>query len=533
MRGSELGREAGASPRMAVLDLRHLSKTFDGTRVLRDASLTVEPGEIHGLVGQNGSGKSTLIKILAGFHSPDPGGELIVNGKAINFPLRPGQFRQIGLSFVHQELALITNLSAVENFRIDDLSTKNRWRINWRDERRRASEVFAQYGVPIDPAEPVADLSPTNRALLAIIRAVEEARVARPEDHYGLLILDEPTVSLPASGKQLLFDLVRDIARRHTSVLFVSHDLDEVLEITERVTVLRDGEVQGTVTSSGVTKQHLVEMIVGRRFVAPTVARRAVDERPAAIQVRELSGSLLHGVSFDLRPGEVLGLTGLGGTGFEEVPYLLFGARGAGTGSLTLAGREFDLTRISPVDAIAAGVVLVPADRKRDGSEGTLSIADNVLLPVVASYFRRGRLNRALMQRDAQGLLTRFTVRPNRPELPYQVLSGGNQQKALLAKWLQTRPKLLLLHEPTQGVDIGARQDIFRLIRDAVREGTAVICASTEYEQIATICDRVLVFGRESRTVELTGDQITKDRIAEQCYALMGDPLSSAKGLRE
>ncbi len=506
-----------------VLELRHVSKTFAGTRALEDANLIIRRGEIHGLVGQNGSGKSTLIKILAGFHSPDAGGELLFNGRPIDLPLRPGQFRQLGMSFVHQDLGLILSLSVLENLRIAELSTRHQWLIRWRREHQLARELFQQFGLSINPSVMVADLTPANRALLAIVRALGETRVGVTEaDGYELLILDEPTVFLPAPGKRQLFATLRDIARRRASVLFVSHDLDEVLEITDRVTVLRDGQVRGTVDSRSATTDHLVEMIVGRRFVVPTVEHHASRQESAHVSVRGLTGWLIRDVALDLHRGEIVGLTGLAGTGFEEIPYLLSGARRATAGTLSMNGATHDLATFFPARAVAAGVALVPADRLREGSEGSLSIADNVLLPVLDRYFHRLRLDRGRMASDVKTLLGRFTVRPNRPSLKYQLLSGGNQQKALLAKWLQTAPRLLLLHEPTQGVDIGARQEIFQLLRDSARRGTTIVCASTDYEQIAAICDRVIVFGR-GRMRELGEREMTKDRIAEQCYALMGE----------
>jgi ribose transport system ATP-binding protein len=219
-----------------------------------------------------------------------------------------------------------------------------------------------------------------------------------------------------------------------------------------------------------------------------------------------------------VREGEVLGLTGLLGSGFEEIPYCLFGARSAAAGRVEVDGKTYDLRGMSPSRALEAGIALIPADRQRDGSVGSLSVGDNVTVPVLHKYRSRVGLNRSRMQRDARKLLERFDVRPPDPRLKYGSLSGGNQQKAMLAKWLQTKPSLLLLHEPTQGVDVGARQQIFQLTRKAAADGTAVVCVSTDYEQLAAVCDRVAVFGRGRVARELTGDQLTKERIAEQCY---------------
>jgi ribose transport system ATP-binding protein len=223
-------------------------------------------------------------------------------------------------------------------------------------------------------------------------------------------------------------------------------------------------------------------------------------------------------VSLTVREGEVVGLTGLLGSGFEEIPYYVFGARSAAAGRLELDGNIYDLRGMTPSRALAAGVALVPADRQRDGSVGSLSLADNIAVPVLHKYRSRVRLNRRRMRSDVRKLLEQFDVRPPDPGLKYQSLSGGNQQKAMLAKWLQTKPSLLLLHEPTHGVDVGARQQIFQLTRKAAADGTAVLCVSTDYEQLAAVCDRVVVFGRGRVARELTGDQVTKERIADQCY---------------
>lgn len=508
-----------------VIQLNHISKTFGGVRALADVDLTIERGEIHGLVGENGSGKSTLIKILAGYHGPDhDGGALSVNGHPVRLPLRPGQFRQLGMSFVHQDLGLVPSLTVLENLRVGNLSAPGGWRISWGRERERAQRVFEEFGVPIDPMAKVADLRPTDRARLAIVRAVEEIRAvdAGVGAGRGLLILDEPTVYLPAAGKRQLYDLMREIASNRASVLFVSHDLDEVREITDRVTVLRDGRVRGTVVTAETTDDQLVNMIIGRQLKAMVVEHSDVQKRPADIAIEGLSGGFLHNVDIGIHKGEVLGLTGLLGFGFEEVPYFVFGARKPRRGSLSVDGRRYDLTAMTPTRALDAGIALLPADRQREGSVGSLTVADNVMLQVIDRYFLGLRLRRTNMTTDARGLLDKYDVRPRDPDRPYQTLSGGNQQKVLFAKWLQTRPALLFLHEPTQGVDVGARQEIFRVIRQAAGEGAAVVCVSSDYEVLATVCDRVVVFGRGNRLRELQGEEITKERIIEQCYALAG-----------
>ena len=510
--------DGDAAPR---LELRGLSKSFGGTRALRSVDLSVLPGEVHGLLGENGSGKSTLIKVLAGFHEPDEG-ELLIDGEDVRLPLPPGQFRELGMSFVHQDLGLVEQLSVLENLRVADIAaSRSRWLIPWRRERRRARETFERYGVRIDPAAMVGELKPVERALLAIVRALEEIRaVGRGQ---GLLVLDEPTVFLPREGVERLFALVRDAAATGASILFVSHDLDEVREITDRVTVLRDGALVGTVDTRTTSETTFVQMIVGRQLAAlPDVEHADLSGGQVGVSVRGLTGASVTGISFDMHEGEIVGLTGLLGSGFEEVPYLLYGARPASAGQLALDGRTIDVTRLTPAAATRSGLALIPADRKTDGSVGSLPVVENMALVMLDRYFNGFALERRRMRRETAAVMRTFDVRPNDPGLPYGALSGGNQQKALLAKWFQTEPRLLLLDEPTQGVDVGARQQIFELIRAAVEErGLHVLCASSDYEQLALLCGRVIVFGRGRVWRELVGDDVTKERIIEQSYAAM------------
>jgi ribose transport system ATP-binding protein len=512
------------APRLA---LRGLSKSFGGTQALRGVDLTVLPGEVHGLLGENGSGKSTLIKILAGFHAPDSG-ELWIDGADVRLPLAPGQFRELGMSFVHQDLGLVESLDVLENLRVADLAaSRSRFRISWRAERARAREAFERYGVRLDPAATVADLKPVERALLAIVRALEEIRTVGRG--HGLLVLDEPTVFLPREGVERLFDLVREAALNGASILFVSHDLDEVREITDRVTVLRDGALVGTVETAATTEAAFVEMIIGRRLAAlAEPAHPDLSDRQVAVSVEGLSGRIVDDVSLQVHEGEIVGLTGLIGSGFEEIPHLLFGSSRARSGRLVLRGTALELERLTPAAATRAGLALIPADRTLDGSVGALPVVENLALPVLDEYFNGFALERRRMRRDAAELMHTFDIRPPEPSLLYGELSGGNQQKALLAKWLQTEPRLLLLDEPTQGVDVGARQQIFELLRRAVSErGMHVLCASSDYEQLAVLCDRVIVFGRGRVWRELAGRDVTKDRIIEQCFAAMASEAAA------
>ncbi len=512
------GPDARAAEGPPALSLRGVSKHFGGAQALLKADLTIRAGEVHGLLGENGSGKSTLIKILAGFHEPDSG-ELEFAGRTVPLPLPPGRFRELGIGFVHQDLALIPTLTVVENLRTGLIARSGSLRsISWRGEARRASAVFERYGLALDPTATVADLRPVDRALLAIVRAIEDVR--GEHEGPGILVLDEPTVFLPRSEVEHLFSLVREIAASGGSVLFVSHDLSEVGDITDRVTVLRDGRVVGTAVTAETDESRLVEMIIGRRLSAFAGAHRDhAGEAPVA-SVTGLAGPGIEDASLSVAEGEVLGLTGLAGSGFEAVPYLLTGAWTASAGRLRLDGDDHDLTRMTPGRALRARIALIPGDRQRDGAVGSLSVTDNLTLPRLPRFRAHGTLGRGRMHRLTAEAMERFDVRPPAPRADYGSFSGGNQQKALLAKWLDTSPRLLLVHEPTQGVDIGARQQIFATIRAVADRGACMVLASSDHEQLAQICDRVLVFGRGRIVSELRGDDVVKDRITEQCYAV-------------
>ncbi len=495
------GARAASQGAPLALLLTGLTKTFGGQRALDDVTLEVARGEVHGLLGQNGSGKSTLIKILAGFHAPDPGGRLTLSGVDVPLPLAPGAFRRHRIAFVHQHLGLIPALSVLENMLIGELAGSRSVALNWRAERRRVAARFAAYGLSLDPDAKLRDLSPVQRALLAIVRAADEMGGGE-----GLLILDEPTPFLPRRDVDQLFNVVRDVVKTGASVIFVSHDVDEVREITDRATVLRDGRVAARLVTSHSSKPEFIDMTAR----PPTPPAQAKPQ----LEVSGLTGGSLDNLSLEAGKGEIVGLTGLLGSGYDEAPYLLFGAR-PGTGVMRIGESRLDVAALTPRAAIEAGIVLIPADRANAGAVGALSVTDNVTMPVLDKG--RWLLSRPRLRRLAVALSERYEVRPANPRLPMASLSGGNQQKVLLAKWLQRSPQLVLLDEPTQGVDIGARQTVFRHIAEAAAAGATVICASSDYEQLAAICGRVLIFSGGRIVATLNGSEITKQAIAEQC----------------
>ncbi|PRY17471.1 sugar ABC transporter ATP-binding protein [Kineococcus rhizosphaerae] len=513
-----------------AIRLSGLSKTFGAQRALDDVTLEIPAGTVHGLLGENGSGKSTLIKVLTGVHEPDPGARLEVRGREVDLPLPPGAFRDLGISVVHQDLGLLPDLSVAENMRIAQGIAARRAVVSWRTERRLAGQTLRRHGLDIDPAAPVATLSDTERALVAILRAVDELG-----EHRTLLILDEPTVFLPREGTDLLFRVVADlVADGSTSVLLVSHDLTEVLDHTHAVTVLRDGRVAGTVESATTDPAGLTELIVGADLAA-AVRRHAVSgpaapERPVAgrgrVQVAALTSPRLAGISFDVARGEVLGLTGLAGSGYAEVLPALYGAGGKVSGDLLVDRDALQLSTLTPSRALATGVVHVPADRRRDGGIAEESVERNVTMPVMTTLGTRFRLDRTALRRRAAELCRAYDVRPFDPGKAFGTLSGGNQQKAVLAKWLQTDPRVVLLAEPTQGIDVGAKAFVFDLLRRTAERGASILLASSDYEQLATVCDRVLVLARGHVVAELSGADLNQavlsDRVLSSTRLLPG-----------
>ena len=500
----------GAAPR---LELRGVTKTFGGVRALDDVCLSILPGEVHGLLGTNGSGKSTLIKVLSGFHAPDAG-SLEIDGRAVALPMPLGQSEAHGLAFVHQNLGLLLEASVLENLIAGDHERLNPWRINWRAESERARALLAEYHLDLRPDQIVADLSPVQRAQLAIVRAADRVREHRHHGAPGILVLDEPTPFLPQDDVAKLFAIMRRLKDSGVAIIFVSHDIDEVLEVTDRSTVLRDGKVIGTYDTASTDRATLVHAIVGRAISADRRVS-ALSEAPAIATIKGLTGKILRDVSLSVRPGEVLGLTGLIGSGHDEVPMLLSGAGQAQSGVLTLEGRAHDLTRLRPADAIAARIAFIPADRQRLGIAPDLALTENAMLPMLGLG---AWLNHAKLRRATADLMKRFTVKADNPGQAASELSGGNQQKLVLGKWLQLAPQLVLLDEPTQGIDVGARQEIYDRLAEVCAQGGAVICATSEFEQLETIAHRVLVFDRGRIKAELKGDDVTKASIAQACY---------------
>jgi ribose transport system ATP-binding protein len=499
----------------AALQLHGVSKSFDGVRVLHDVDLEVMPGEIRGLLGQNGSGKSTLVKILAGYHKPEPGADAWLWGRRVSFPIeRP---RECGISIIHQDLGLVDTISVQENLGAGSRFGAGRFSpIRRAAERRVTRGLLAQVGLEVDPDDAVGELSPAERAMVAILRAVRQ--LDEQSTQQRLLVLDEPTVYLAGPEVERLLNTMKSLAEAGAAVVFISHQLNEVLAVADRVTVLRDGEVVATVTTDETSPAELASLMLGHDLEAFYPARTDVSFETQAetslLWIDRLAGKTVSDVSFAVVPGEIVGVTGLAGMGQDELPYLIVDVRSVRAGTVAVDGR---VVRLSPAKALSLGIVLIPGNRQRDGVWSQAAAWENVTLPYLGNYFQHGWLRRSQEKADTASLMKRFAVRPPVPERELRTFSGGNQQKVVLAKWLQASPRVVLMHEPTQGVDAGARMEILEVLKSIVAAGTAAVVFSTDYEQLAHICHRVLVLWNGTITTELRDHDVTENTIRLAC----------------
>ncbi|GAA2229327.1 sugar ABC transporter ATP-binding protein [Herbiconiux moechotypicola] len=508
--------ESGAPP-VPRLEVESLCMTFSNNRVLRDVAIDVRPGEIHALIGQNGSGKSTLAKVLTGLYEPDPGTRVMVDGVGLRLPVRPREARERGVAVVHQSLGLIEGRSVLENMRVGRLQASRLLRrIDWKRERAAAEAVFQRLGRSVPLNAEVGSLREEDRATVAIARALQDA-----EPGSGLIIFDESTRSLGRRSLEHFFQILDEIVSTGTAVLMITHRLEEVVDAADRVTVLRDGRVvEAGREVEGLNEAALTAMMLGRNLI--DLERRspgtATVDAPA-VTVEGLTGLGVRDVALTVAPGEVLGLTGLAGSGYDDVPYLLSGVTPAESGTLDLGGQRLDVPGLTPATAIDAGIALVPEGREHAGLAMSLSAAENAVFPASSRSTRPlSRLDRAGELARVSEWMDRLDVRPRQPKALVKTFSGGNQQKVLLAKWLATSPALFILHEPTQAVDVGARHTLVAAIRSAASNGCAVLVAGSDENELALLCDRVIVFGEGSVRQELSGD-LTPDGIVEAIYS--------------
>jgi ribose transport system ATP-binding protein len=462
---------------ISVLHIEHLHKTFPGQVALTDVDLEVAPGEVHALVGQNGSGKSTLIKVLAGYHQPDPGASATVSGES--FELGNGRAAAAaGIRFVHQDLGLVDAVNTTENLALGArYRGKSLQRINWAQEHASAQVALSSLGFPeFDVRSPVALLSPAQKTVVAIARALTGW------DHGAkLLVLDEPTASLPGDDVERLFDVVKGLRNRGVSILYVSHHLDEVLRDSKRVT---------TESVRALNHQSLVERIIGRELETTDHQESAIGDAPV-LSIRGLVGGAILGVDLDVRPGEIVGITGITGSGRESLVGLLSGQLPRIAGTVSVRGVE--LPNYAPRAALNAGLAFVPSDRSTRGVVPTMGVRENLSICDVSPHFVGGRLRANSEIIETQKWIDQLSIKTSGPDSPITALSGGNQQKVMFGKALRLDPRVLVLDEPTQGIDVGAKDQIHSLIETASTNGIATVVSSSDVEELVRLCHRVVV----------------------------------------
>jgi len=476
-----------------------ITKSFGGVRALRGVNLEVRPGEVHALLGENGAGKSTLIKILSGVHAYDEGA-IEIDGRTVAFD-DPKQSRDAGIAVVYQDLSLVESLSVGANLL---LGREPRTRFGFLKKRKLMAEAEAflkQHGIPLDPRATVGALPFAYRQMTEICKALM--------GDLRLLILDEPTSALTSDEEQILFDAIAAVTRRGVGVIYVTHRLNEVFRISQRVTVLRDGANVGTYATAETDMKQLVAAIIGPGHAA--MQAQQLERGSGALRTAKFIGSSvltmtgvgnerLRGLDLTLCASEIHGLAGLIGSGRTEILETIFGLRRVERGEIAIAGEKRALR--SPAEAIAQGIALVPEDRHMQGLVLEHSIERNLTLPRLPSFSRWGWVRQRDAAHEARAAITRLAVKAPGPTSLVKTLSGGNQQKVVFAKWNHPRPRVLLLDEPTVGVDVGAREEIYSLVRSAAAEGTGVLVVSSDLPELMLLCDRisVVVDGRIERT---------------------------------
>ncbi|GAA4435322.1 sugar ABC transporter ATP-binding protein [Phytohabitans houttuyneae] len=486
-----------------LLTLAGVRKSFGAVHALADGRLDLRAGEVHALVGENGAGKSTLVKVLAGVHGPDEG-VMALDGQPVFFG-GPADARAAGIAVIYQEPTLFPDLSVAENIFMGRQPLRSLRRIDTAAMRQRTEELFARLGVRMDPDRPARGLSIADQQLVEIAKALSfDARV---------LVMDEPTAALSGVEVERLFAVVRSLREAGAAVLFISHRFDEVFALCERVTVMRDGRWVSTDPTAELTVGQVVRRMVGRE-VSQLYPKQDTTPGEVVLQVRDLTrAGVFDRVSFEVRGGEIVALAGLVGAGRSEVVRAVFGVDGYDSGEVFVAGKR--LAKGRPAAAMAAGVALVPEDRRQQGLVMELSIERNATLTRRWSLSRLGLLGPRTEREDAYKWTRRLQVKAGHLSDPVSTLSGGNQQKVVLAKWLSTDPKVLIVDEPTRGIDVGTKAEVHRLMSQLAVEGVAVLMVSSELPEVLGMADRVLVM-HEGRLVE----EITRDRADEESVML-------------
>ena len=485
----------------AILELKNITKSFSGVEVLHQVAFNLKRGEVHALLGENGAGKSTLVKVITGVHQPDSG-EIYLNGEQVHFG-DARDSRQAGIAAIYQELSLFPDLDVAENIFVGRQPTTRGGRVDWRKLYAEAGELLTSLGVHLDLKQKARNLSIAQQQMVEIARAFSiNARI---------LIMDEPTSSLTLSEVADLFRLVRRLRGDGTAILFISHRLEELFELADCITVLRDGSYVDTRPIQEVTRDDLIRMMVGRT-ITNLFPKQDVPAGDVILKVDHLSHEgTFQDISFELRKGEILGMAGLVGAGRTNVARTLFGVEPATSGTIQIYGKDIRIT--SPQQAIQLGLAYVPEDRLLHGLIPAMQINANISLPMLQDYANRGWLQTQAERKAAYDVACQMEVRANNIWQRARELSGGNQQKVVLAKWLLTNPNILILDEPTRGIDVGTKAAVHALMSKLASEGMAILMISSELPEVLGMSDRIIVMREGHMTAHFTRAEATQEKI--------------------
>lgn len=481
-----------------MLELKNITKTYPGVVALNNVSVTFQQGEVHAVMGENGAGKSTMIKIISGAINPDPGGEIIFDGKSYT-QMTPALSAENGVAVIYQDINLVTPMTVAENMFMGRKMGKgySKRRLN-----KLAQEIFDEYGFQLDPAMRVERLSPANQQMVEIARAIS--------NNSKIMIMDEPTAPLAAAEVDLLFSIIAKLKAKGVTVIYISHRMDEVFQITERVTVLRDGQYVTTINTADTNRQQLVNLMVGREL-NENFPTRKTPVGDVILEAKKLTGNSVENISFRLHRGEVLGFAGLVGSGRSETMELICGAKKMDSGEVWMNGQKMHIN--SPASAIEHGIGLIPEDRKEQGVILFNTVKFNTSLSAAHKLtkfgFISGKKNKEMAEKY------RETLRIKVPHIDQMVvnLSGGNQQKVVLAKTLAADPDVIIFDEPTKGIDVGAKQEIYNLMNELVAQGKAIIMVSSDMEEILGMSDRIIVLHEGLVSGELRREEFSQERV--------------------
>lgn len=485
-----------------LLEMKEISKRFHGVHALKGVNFDLRKGEVHALVGENGAGKSTLMKVLTGIHQPD-GGEIFYNGNPYAVK-NIGESQNLGISMVHQELNMMNDLTVAQNVFIGRELKSGFW-LKDAEMVRETQKIFDKIGIKIDPKTQLGRLTVGKQQMVEIAKAVSR--------DCKILILDEPTAALTQTEIEELFAIMADLKSKGIGMIYISHRMDEIKRISDRITVMRDGEYVGTVDTDSVSKDEIINMMIGRVvYEDPKTHSEVPDDAPVVLEVKNLrSGNQIKDVSFKLRKGEILGFSGLMGAGRTEVARAIFGADPVDGGEIFVNGKQVSIK--SPKDAVSLGIGYLSEDRKRYGLMLDKSVAENTALASLDKYIKFGLISDGRMKAEAESENAKLRTKTPSINQALKNLSGGNQQKVIIARWLIRNSDILIFDEPTRGIDVGAKSEIYTLMNELTKQGKSIIMISSELVEILRMSDRVLVMCEGRKTGELDISEANQENI--------------------